>query len=69
MFCIVESPARVEKISILRLFDLFIFFRLLLFVFTDYLYPQYRRNSIIAQRVIDKAAVACNGNQCSYVMD
>ena len=26
-------------------------------------------NSIIAQRVIDKAAVAGNGNQCSYVKD
>lgn len=30
---------------------------------------QGRRNSIIAQRIIDKAAVACNGNQCSYVKD
>ena len=26
-------------------------------------------NSIIAQRVIDKVAVAGNGNQCSYVKD
>lgn len=42
MFCIVESPARVEKISILRLFDLFVFYWLLISAI------QYRKNSIIA---------------------